>query len=236
MNVRTAQRGTPGAGREKVRHHLARRLGVAGGALGVLAGLLQATVGERIPTWTGDKLAPGSLGLLTVALSLVAVLVAVRQARPGLDVAARAGSTAVLLVVALLCFSTVGRLWYLPGVLLLLTAALTLGSVPASAGLVAGNWLRCLLGALGAGELLMAAGARPLTMAVGIGGAAALLAAAWLTPSRRALLGLIALGTVPFAILAWTAVVPVVLLLTATALGIALTRGRRAGPAVLRLP
>jgi hypothetical protein len=57
--VETARRG---------RHSIAARLGLAGSGLGLLAGLVQATVGSRIPDWTGAKLAPGGLGLLTIAV------------------------------------------------------------------------------------------------------------------------------------------------------------------------
>lgn len=82
-----------------------------------------------------------------------------------------------------------------------------------------------LLGASGAAELLKAAGASSLV--VGAAGGAALLAAAWPAPSRVVLAALTALGVVPFAAVAWTAVVPVVLLVVATGIAVALDPGRR---------
>ncbi|MGD9990863.1 hypothetical protein [Pseudonocardia sp.] len=42
------------------RRGVAVGIGVAGGALLVAAGLVQATLGAVIPDWTGDKLAPGA--------------------------------------------------------------------------------------------------------------------------------------------------------------------------------
>jgi hypothetical protein len=60
--------------------------------------------------------------------------------------------------------------------------------------------------------MLMAAGAAPVTMAVGAVGGTALIAAAWLrTAPRGVVVGLIAVGTVPLAALAWSAMVPLLL-------------------------
>lgn len=205
------------------RQGLAARLGLAGAALGVVAGLVQATAGSRISDWTGAKLAPGSLGLLTIGLSLLAGVVAFRQAGR-LAVGPRAACALGLLGPGLLCFSTVGRLWYVPGPLLLIAGILTVDSVRDTAAATARNWWRCLLGVLGAAELLMAAGASLLILAVGAVGGIALLLAASLARTRPALAGLVVVGTVPFAALAWTAVVPIVLLLLAAALTVPLLR------------
>lgn len=213
------------------RHGVAARLGLAGSALGLLAGLIQATAGSRIPEWTGAKLAPGSLGLLTVALSLLAGLAAARQDR-ALTVGPRAACALGLLVPGLLCFSTVGRLWYLPGPLLVVAGILTVDSVRETAAAAARNWWRCLLGVLGATELLMAAGAAPVTLTVGAVGGVALLVAATIVRTRRVLAALLVVGTVPFAALAWTAVVPILLLLLAAALAVPLIRST--GPVASR--
>jgi hypothetical protein len=96
--------------RATVRHRAAASLGITGSVLGVIAGTVQALVGARIPEWTGAKQEPGSLGLLTIALSLLAGHAAHRQARPNITVKARAVYAAALLIPGLLCFSTVGRL------------------------------------------------------------------------------------------------------------------------------
>ena len=83
-----------------------------------------------------------------------------------------------------------------------------------------------------AAELLMAAGASSGTLVVGAVGGAALLDAAWAS-SRAAVAGLTVVGSVPFAVAAWTAVLPVVMLLTATVIAAALVRAPSPGePAV----
>ena len=97
----------------------AAALGLTGSLLGVAAGLVQATLGARIPEWTGNKQAPVALGLLTVALSLLAALAAGLQYRTARSAGARAACAAGLIVPGLLCLSTVGRLWYVPAALLI---------------------------------------------------------------------------------------------------------------------
>jgi hypothetical protein len=103
------------------------------------------------------------------------------------------------------------------------------GAVPLGrTAVIAKNWGRCLLSGLGAAELLMAAGAAPALMAVGALGATALLSAAWVRTVPPATLGvLVALGTVPFAVLGWTAIVPVPLLLAAAALAVPIVQQAR---------
>jgi hypothetical protein len=198
-----------------VRRRAAVSLGIAGSALGMVAGAVQALVGHRIPEWTGAKQAPVSLGLLTIALSLLAGYAAYRQARPRTTVAARAAYTAALLLPGLLCLSTVGRLWFLPGPLLIAAALLSVDSVRDTWTLVSRNWLRCLLALLGAAELLMAANAAPVTLAVGAVGGVALITGATVRRSRTFLIAMLIFGTVPFTVVAWTAIVPVLLLLAA---------------------
>jgi hypothetical protein len=200
---------------------LAKRLGVAGSVLGVLAGVAQTSIGSRIPEWTGNKLQPGPLGLLTILLSLIAGAAAVRQAASLRSTGFRTACALAMIGPGLLCLSTVGRLWYVPGLLLLLAGAVSIDNWLDVAALVARNWLRCLLGLLGLAELLMAAGSAPLTLVLGLLGGVALLAAAWLAPPRKATAALL-LGTVPFTALAWTAVVPVLLLVVAIAIAAAL--------------
>ncbi len=211
------------------RHRLVARLGVTGGVLGVLAGVAQASVGSRIPEWTGDKVDPVPLGLLTIALSLLAVVMALWQRRSELGAGTRVAAAVALLVPALLCFTTVGRLWYLPALLLVPAAVLAVDDWRGTAAAVGRNWSRCLLSALGAIELLMAAGATPLLVVVGAVGGLALVTAAWLPwPSRLVLIALLVIGTVPLAVMAWTAIVPVLLLLVTA--GVAAPLIRQAGP------
>jgi hypothetical protein len=219
MNARTARR-----------RRLAAGLGLAGGLIGVAAGVTQATVGEQIPQWTGAKQAPVALGLLTVVLSLVAGTAAGRQHRTDLSVGDRAACALGLVGPGLLCLSTVGRLWYLPAGLLITAGALTIDSWRDTAGALTANWWSVLLGALGACELLMSAGAAPAPMAAGAVGGAALVAAAWLNHRPRwRNWALVTIGTVPFAALAWTSIVPVLLTVEAFAVAAAIhVRGRAA--------
>jgi hypothetical protein len=200
------------------RHRLAGRLGATGAAVGVGAGLVQVTLGTRIPSWTGDKLAPVQLGLLTVALSLLAAAAATRQNRPDTPVGVRALCSVTLVVSGLLCFSTVGRLWYLPGPLIMAAAVVSLDPARETVALVVRNYLRLLLGLLAAAEALMAVSAPPLLLAVGTTSGVALGVAAWRGSSRKLFPLLVLAGIVPFTALAWTAVVPVVLALLAAAI------------------
>lgn len=194
------------------RRQAAAGLGLAGSLLGVAAGLVQATVGDRIPDWTGAKQSPVALGLLTVALSLLAGLAAHRQRRAGLSAGVRATCAVGMAGPGLLCLSTVGRLWYLPAVLLLAAAALTISSWRDTAAALAAGWWRVLLGALAGCELLMAATAAPVAMVAGAVGAAALVTAAWRDQPRPwARWALVGVGTIPFAVLGWTSIVPLLL-------------------------
>lgn len=206
----------------------ATQLGIAGAGLGVVAGLVQAVAGWAIPEWTGAKQAYGSLGLTTVGLSAVAGVAALRQRRPDLSVVARAACALSLIGPGLLCLSTVGRLWYIPGPLLLTAGVLTVHRWRATASALSENWARVLLSVLGACQLLMVASGPPLLMVVGGLGGVALVVAAWLRTAPTALvLGLVAAGTLPLAALGWTAVVPVLVALLAAAIAALLVRGAR---------
>ena len=69
--------------------------------------------------------------------------------------------------------------------------------------------------------------AAPVVQAVGVAGGLCLVAAAWLRPARQWVLPvLLVAGTVPFAALAWTALVPVLLALAAAALAVPVLRAR----------
>jgi hypothetical protein len=103
------------------------RLGIAGGILGIAAGSVQWAFGSEIPEWTGNKLHPVQLGIITIALSLLA-LACVRflSARPGAPPWQRGLALLGLLAAAGICFTTVGRLWFVPGPLLIASAILLL--------------------------------------------------------------------------------------------------------------
>lgn len=207
------------------RQRIGNTLAATGAALGVVAGIIQATVGASIPDWTGAKASPGALGALTVVLSLVAAAGCAMSRRPHFGAGGRLVAVVALVLPALVCFTTVGRLWIVPGPLLLIGATLSIGSWSQAADLTRRNWIRVLLACLGGSEMLMAAGAGPVVMAVGVGGGAALIAGALAAGQKPLLAGaLIALGTVPFAALTWMALVPVLLLFVAVALATTLFR------------
>jgi|WetSurMetagenome_2_1015567.scaffolds.fasta_scaffold07154_9 hypothetical protein len=106
---------------------VARVLAVAGTVLGVAAGVAQLLAGDLIPAWSGNKADTAGLGLATIVLSAVAGVCLWQSRRPlprwGRLVAGGAGVAAVVV-----CFTTVGRLWYVPGPVLLV--ALLLAQVP----------------------------------------------------------------------------------------------------------
>lgn len=55
---------------------LAARLALAGASLGVMAGLVELTIGPSIRDWVGDKQDTTRLGLTTIVLSAVALAAA----------------------------------------------------------------------------------------------------------------------------------------------------------------
>ncbi|MET3808315.1 hypothetical protein ABIB25_005344 [Nakamurella sp. UYEF19] len=207
--------------------HIASVVGLIGGALGVVAGLIQATLGSHIPHWSGHKAAPVALGLLTILLSAISVLSAVAlrsEVTPGRRLAAAAG----LLVPGSLCFSTGGALWYLPGLLLFTGGvyAVIAGDAARTRQVVARMWWHLLVSVLGGFELLMAVSAGPtMTIAVGVLGGVALVVAPSL-PAWRIRLVLLLIGTVPFAILTWWSVATPVLAVLALAIGLSTLRPR----------
>ncbi len=212
------------------RRRLAARLGIAGGALGVAAGLVQLSVGARLPELTGAKSSPVALGLLTVAVSLLAGGAALRQREPAVTIGGRTACAAALILAGLLSITTVGVLWFATGPLLLVAGVLTVDDGRATLRQVRSTWPRTLVTVLGASQLLMAAGAGPLVASVGAVSGAALVAAAWIRPARRGVLvALLLVGTVPMAALAWTAVAPLLVLLLMLLLA-PLLLGRRRQP------
>lgn len=212
--------------------HIASVAGLIGGVLGVVAGLIQTTVGSHIPNWSGHKAAPVALGLLTILLSAISVLSAValrRDMTPGRRMAAAAG----LLLPGSMCFSTGGPLWYLPGLLLFTGGvyAVIAGDALRTREVVATMWWHLLVSVLGSLELLMAVSAGPIgTIAVGVLGGVALVVAPWL-PVRRVRLVLLLIGTLPFAILTWWSVAAPVVAVLALAIGLSTLRRAASRPA-----
>ena len=107
----------------------ARRIGLAGIALGVAAGLTQLLAGSAIPAWSGNKLDTAGLGITTILLSLVAG-VGLWQLRRELPRGQRRAVLLLVLACAAVCFTTVGRLWWIPGPLLIAAAVLAFAAGP----------------------------------------------------------------------------------------------------------
>ena len=209
------------------RGRVAAGLGTAGALLLGVAGLVQATLGAVIPDWTGDKLAPVGLGLLTVGLAALALVAARRVRLPGLPPGLRAAWALGLAGPGLLCLSTVGVLAWVPAALLVAAAALAVaGGARESARAVAAHWPQVLLSALGLGQLLMAAAAPPWLTVIGAVSGVALVLAAWLPARIGVLVALVLLGTAPLAIVGWFALVPPLVAVVALPIAAAVLRSR----------
>lgn len=107
----------------------ARRIGLAGVALGAAAGLTQLLAGSAIPAWSGNKLDTTGLGITTILLSLVAG-VGLWQLRRELPRWERIAVLLLVIACAAVCFTTVGRLWWIPGPLLIAAAVLAFAAGP----------------------------------------------------------------------------------------------------------
>jgi hypothetical protein len=223
MTVRT--NGT----RQNTSTRLAARLGLAGAILGMLAGLTQMAIGTRIPDWAGAKDDNVALGALTIVLSAIAAVAATRLRAPRpLSVAARVAVVIAFAVPAVLCFTTVGRLWYLPGAMLLVAC----GLMPAAGdsrdlrAVVGANWARGLVSLLGAFVVLMAVSAMPFsTLGVGVGGGLVVMAAPWVSMQTKPVVVVAMLmAALPFAIVTWWSIASPLVALLALTIGITTIR------------
>ncbi len=104
---------------------LAFKLGLAGGGIGLLSGLVQLIGGENISTITGHKDDTFILGLLTIIISGLAIYCVFRSSRETkMDINRRIGWFLGISIPAILCFFTVGYLWILSSVLLLVSTGI----------------------------------------------------------------------------------------------------------------
>jgi len=206
--------------------------GLLGGVLGVAAGIVQAAVGTELGAWAGSKADPVPLGLLTVGLSglaLSAALVRRRALRPP-GAEDRTVVAGAWLVAGTVCFSTVGRLWWLPGVLLLSAVAAEVSAAPVGvARAVRRAWPAILTGILGSCLMLVAATAdKPLLLWPGLAAGLAVTAAPWVAGrSVRIAAGILLLGALPYAALTWwSAVTPLIAALALLTGTVAIRRRR----------
>lgn len=210
-------------------------IGTVAGITGVAAGLTAIAWGARLGTLAGGKQDPVPLGLLTVLLSSVAVAASVGLSRT--HAAARARKRAAVAagqsLPGLLGFTTVGRLWWIPGSLLLLASIITISVAPMEVvRTVRRRWPAVLTGALGACMILVSATASaPLLAGAGVSGVL-VATAPWLAARPRwPAPVMLAAGTLPFAAFTWwTLITPLIAVLTLTAGFTALRQTRRGPP------
>ncbi|MCU0308183.1 MAG: hypothetical protein MUE51_10545 [Thermoleophilia bacterium] len=217
-------------------HRVVLGLGLAGAALGVVVGLLELTIGADIRSWVGDKSDTTRLGLVTLILALIALATALwLWSTPKRTPAVVLTGATGLLLPGLVCFTTAGRLWYLPGLLLVAGGAGLLASAghpPRElAGSLGRGWLRILTAVLAVLYILLGAVALGITGVLAMAGGALVLAT--LAIGRRIPVGvataLVVAGAVPFAVLAWWSVVAPLAGVLLVVLGIAAVRGAAAG-------
>ena len=188
-------------------------LGLVGGALGLLAGLVELTAGPSIRTWVGNKEDTTRLGLATLLLATIALAAAIVLARhPDALAPRRLGLAVSLALPGLIGYTTVGRLWYLPGPLLVTAAVLVAADLRRDIGDVAAavdrEWTTILTVALACLYIFLGATALGLAGALGVLGGACVLA---LVAVRRTIpaplaVGLLVLAALPFAALTWWSV------------------------------
>jgi hypothetical protein len=210
-----------------------------GASLGIVAGLAELTLGPHIRSWVGSKQDTTRLGLATITLSAIALVAAVtwlqrRATSPGTRLLIVVG----LIVPGVICFTTVGRAWYLPGALLVVAAAATAASElrEETRGIVetiSRHWLAALTVVLGAFYIFLGATALGIAGKLGIGGGITILAIVALSsriPTRVASLVLVA-AALPFAVLTWWSIVTPLLAVVIVATGsFALRRSARFAP------
>ncbi len=129
-----------------------------------------------------------------------------------------------LLVPALVCFTTVGRLWYLPGALLLAAGALVLAGTRRRdfvAAVDEQHWRVGLLVVCGAYYVFLGATALGLAGVLGILGGVSIWTAARIAPhSPRAAYAFLFSGALPFAAATWWSVITPVLAVLAVVIGV----------------
>lgn len=229
----------PPPGHEHGADRIAGWLALAGSALGVLAGLIELTIGPDIRAWVGDKQDTTRLGLTTIALSLAALGAALALRRPrGRAGAGRVAVSLGLLAPGLVCFTTVGRLWYVPGALLVVSATVVLASTrpdDLAAAVDERRWRIGLLAGLGACHVLLGATALGAAGALGIAGGLLLWSVAPVAArSHGAAWAILLAGAVPFAAATWWSVVTPVVATLAIVIGMAVIRDATTGLAAPR--
>jgi uncharacterized membrane protein YfcA len=206
--------------------HLGAYLSVIGASLGIVAGLVEVTVGPHIRSWVGNKLDTTRLGLATITLSAIALFAALawlRRERASLE-------TRLLIVVGLIipggiCFTTVGRGWYVPGALLVIAATMAASELRQDARAIvqtiSRRWLAALTVVLGLFYIFLGATALGVAGMLGIVGGIVIVtvvATSSRLPPRVASIALVA-AALPFAVLTWWSIVTPLLAILALTIG-----------------
>jgi hypothetical protein len=202
-------------------------LGVVGATFGLIAGLVELMAGPMMREWVGNKQDTTRLGIVTVVLATIALVSAlVLVHRPAADPPRRFALALGLLLPGLICFTTVGRLWYLPGALLV-----TAGTIVAAGGwderraiaaAAQRSWTAMLVAILALFYVFLGATSLGLAGAVGIGGGLLILTLVALRHRVSVLLALALLvaATLPFAALTWWSVATPLIALLLLAMGV----------------
>jgi uncharacterized membrane protein YozB (DUF420 family) len=211
---------------------LGGRLAAVGASAGVLAGFAELALGAHIRAWVGNKQDTTRLGVATITLSAIALLAAVtwlrrKDASPGRRLLIVAG----LIVPGVICFTTVGRAWYLPGGLLVVAAAMAASELREDArevlDTISRSWLAALAFVLGAFYIFLGATALGVPGVLGVVGGItiiAVVATSSRVPSRVGSFTLVA-AALPFAVLTWWSIVTPLLAITTIAIGWRALRG-----------
>ena len=223
--------------------HLAGTLAAAGAGFGILAGIIDVAVGSTIRDWVGNKLDTTTLGAGTIALSAVALVAVIAWQRPGgRNDGRRLATVLTLAVPAAICFTTIGRLWYIPGLLLLAASVLILFTTSRrelTDAVDEHRWRIGLTALLGGYYVFLGADALPKAPGlVGIFSGLAVWLALWVAPhAHRLAVGLLVVGALAFAIVTWWSVItPIIAILLLTIGHRALRPPGGRGPARTVLP
>jgi uncharacterized membrane protein YozB (DUF420 family) len=201
-------------------------LSTTGASLGIVAGLAELTLGPHVRSWVGNKQDTTRLGLATIALSAIALLAAVTWLRrKDASTGTRLIIVVGLIVPGAICFTTVGRAWYLPGALLVVAAAMAISELREDARGVAETisrrWLEVLTVVLGTFYIFLGATALGVAGLLGIVGGIMILAVVATSPRippRIAPIVLVA-AALPFAVLTWWSIVTPLLAILVVAIG-----------------
>jgi hypothetical protein len=211
---------------------LGARLAAVGASAGLIAGLAELALGAHIRSWVGNKQDTTRLGVATITLSAIALLAALtwlrrRDASPGKRLLIVIG----LIVPGVICFTTVGRAWYLPGGLLVVAAAMAAAELREDArevvDTISRRWLAALTVVLGAFFIFLGVTALGVPGTLGIVGGItiiAVIATSSRVPSGVGSFVLVA-AALPFAVLTWWSIVTPLLAIATIAIGWRALRG-----------